>query len=327
MQIQTTRAQAQPGAARVPTHGSERQHSNGLRKRLRDNRMFYLCIAPFFILFALFGAIPIAASFYLGFTRWDGLSQPIFVGFSNYLHLFQDPDFLKIMGNTFYIWLGSTILTMGLAFTLAFLINHYVLKGRSILQVIFLFPLLIAPSLTAIIVSALFSTNAGLLNAVISALIGHKFAYDWFASGAWLKPVLILIIVWRWTGWHLTLFISGLQSISNEIYEAARVDGATGSSIFRHITLPLMIPVILVSVVSATIGGIQLFDEPYVLTTTTGTGNIGGTSQLGMTLGLYQYQTAFQQFNFGLASAISYVIFILIIVFTIIQFRVLRNRN
>jgi ABC-type sugar transport system permease subunit len=112
-----------------------------------------------------------------------------------------------------------------------------------------------------------------------------------------------------------------LQSISSEIYEAARVDGASGRAIFGRITLPLMVPVILVSVVSATIGGIQLFDEPYVLT-----GGTGGTAQLGTTLGLYQYQTAFQQFHFGLASAVSYVIFVLIIIFTVIQFRLLRSR-
>ncbi|MBO0782984.1 MAG: sugar ABC transporter permease [Ktedonobacteraceae bacterium] len=318
MQIQAKQAEKMQVVPMLP----QTRRSSGIRKRLRDNGMFYLCVAPFFILFLLFGAIPIIASFYLGFTNWDGLSQPVFVGLSNYLHLFQDPDFLKIIGNTFYIWIGSTLLTLGIAFILAFLVNHYVLRGRSFFQIVFLFPLLVAPSLTAIVVNVLFSTNAGLLNSLIGLLIGHKFEYDWFASGTWLKPMLIFIIAWRWTGWHMILFLSGLQSISVEIYEAARVDGATGGAIFRRIILPLMVPVILVSVVSATIGGLQLFDEPYVLT-----GGTGGTAQLGTTLGLYQYQAAFQQFHFGLASAVSYVIFILIIIFTVIQFRLLRNRT
>jgi ABC-type sugar transport system permease subunit len=320
------RTQTRPAAAVIESVPLARNGgppgSRSLLRRMRDNRMFYLSVAPFFILFALFGAIPIIASFYLGFTRWDGLSQPIFVGLSNYTHLFQDPDFLKIIYNTFYIWIGSTVLTLGLAFALAFLVNHYVLWGSRFFRVVFLFPLLVAPSLTAIIVSVLFSTNAGLINTLISALIGHKFEYDWFASGAWLKPMIVLMIVWRWTGWHFILFISGLQSISSEVYEAARVDGASGRAIFRSITLPLMIPVVLVSVVTATIGGIQVFDEAYVITNGT-----GGTEQLGTTLGLYQYQAAFQNFNFGLASAVSYVIFILIIIFTIVQFRLLRNRT
>jgi ABC-type sugar transport system permease subunit len=320
MQIETTQATQ---AAQIPSPAHSRaRRGSGLRRRFRDNRIFYLCVAPFFILFALFGAIPIVASFYFGFTRWDGLSQPIFVGLSNYTHLFADPDFLKIIYNTFYIWIGSTVITLGLAFILAFLVNHYVLWGSRIFRVVFLFPLLIAPSLTAIIVSVLFSTDAGLINTLVSAVTGHRFEYDWFASGFWLKPMIVLMIVWRWTGWHFILFISGLQSIQADLYEAARVDGARGRDIFLKVTLPLMIPVLLVSVVSATIGGMQVFDEAYVIT-----GGTGGTDQMGTTLGLYQYQQAFQNFNFGLASAVSYVIFILIIIFTVLQFRLLRKRT
>lgn len=293
---------------------------NTLIKRMADNWMFYVCIAPFFILFAIFGAYPIGASLYYSFTRWDGLSEPIFVGFANYQNLFRDPTFLKTLTNTIYVWLGSTIVTLVIAFLLAFLVNYYILRFRTFFRIVFLLPLLIAPALTAIIVSVLFSSNSGIVNAVLSVFAGQRVNFDWFAGGEWLKPLIILMIAWRWTGWHFILFLAGLQSISGEIYEAARVDGASGRHILRHITLPLMVPVLLVSVVTATIGGLQVFDEPYVLTNGT-----GGTLQSGTTLGLYQYQTAFQEFNFGLASAVSYFIFLLVVVFSIINFRLLRR--
>ncbi len=311
---------------RVPSLPMKRREAlrsrNTLLKRMADNWMFYVCIAPFFILFAIFVAYPILASLYYSFTRWDGLSEPIFIGLANYQNLFRDPGFLKILTNTLYVWLGSTVLTLTLAFVLAFLVNHYIRRLNILFRVVFLFPLLISPALTAIIISALFSTNAGLVNTLLSLFAGHKVTYDWFASGEWLKPLIIVMIAWRWTGWHFILFLAGLQSIPTEIYEAARVDGATGPRIFRLITLPLMVPVLLVSVVTATIGGLQVFDEPYVLTRGT-----GGTLQLGTTLGLYQYQTAFQEFNFGLASAVSYVIFILVLVFSILNFRLMRRES
>lgn len=291
-----------------------------LRKRMRDNWIFYVFIAPFYILFVIFGAYPLLASLYYSLTRWDGLSQPVFVGIANFVNLFRDPTFLKVITNTLIVWIGSTIATLAVAFILAYLVNYYVSRLNTVFRVVFLFPLLVAPALTAIIVNVLFSTNAGLINTLLSFVAGHKVEYNWFATGIWLKPLIILMVAWRWTGWHFTLFLAGLQSIPFEIYEAARVDGATGRHILRSITFPLMLPVILVSTVTATIGGLQLFDEAYVLT-----GGTGGTLQQGTTLGLFQYQTAFQDFNFGLASAVAWVIFALVVIFAILNFRIVRS--
>jgi ABC-type sugar transport system permease subunit len=132
-------------------------------------------------------------------------------------------------------------------------------------------------------------------------------------------------VVWRWTGWHFTLLLAGLQSIPFEIYEAARVDGAKGRHFLFRITFPLMLPIVLVSTVTATIGGLQIFDEPYVLTNGS-PGGLGGTLQMGSTLGLYQYQTAFQDFNFGLASAVSWIIFALVVLFALANFRLVRSK-
>jgi ABC-type sugar transport system permease subunit len=293
-----------------------------LLRRMRENKSFYVSVSPFFLLFAAFGAFPILAAFYLGFTRWDGLTAPEFVGFENYVRIFRDPLFPKVLYNTVYVWLGSTVITLGLAFVLAYLINEYVLVGQTALRMVFLVPLLVAPAVAAIVMSVLFSTNAGLVNAAWSFLADRRVTFDWFASPYWIKPMVVLMIVWRYTGFHLIIFLAGLQSIPRELYDAARVDGAKGTQVFFRITVPLMIPIIFFSAISATVGGFQLFDEPYVLT-----GGTGGTEQSGQVLGTYLYQTAFQEFRFGLASALSWVMFGLIAVFALINARLLRRRT
>jgi ABC-type sugar transport system permease subunit len=304
----------------------ESTQKSELRKRLRDHWAFYFYIAPFYVLFLVFSAYPLLASLYYSFTNWDGLSQPVFIGIANYVNLFRDPTFSRVITNTLIVWLGSTIATLSVAFVLAFLVNYYVsARLRTILRVVFLFPLLVAPALTAIVVHVLFSTNAGLVNTLLSIFVGHQVQYDWLATGFWLKPLIILMVVWRWTGWHFTLLLAGLQSIPFEIYEAARVDGAKGRHFLFRITFPLMLPIVLVSTVTATIGGLQIFDEPYVLTSGS-PGGLGGTLQMGSTLGLYQYQTAFQDFNFGLASAVSWIIFALVVLFALANFRLVRSK-
>jgi ABC-type sugar transport system permease subunit len=296
--------------------------ARALLLRLRGNWMFYLSVLPFFVLFAVFGALPIGYAFYAGFTRWDGITEPQWIGLRNYTQLLDDPIFRTALVNTLYVWIGSTVLTVGLAFVLAFLVNEYVFVGRGFFRIVFLFPLLVAPAVTAIIVGVLFSSSSGIVNAVWGLFAGHKVTYDWLDSTRWIKPIIILMIAWRWTGWHFIIFLSGLQTISRDLYDAARIDGANGLQVFRTITLPLMIPVLLFSVISATVGGLQVFDEPYVLTN-----GSGGTLNSGTTLGMYVYQTAFQEFQFGRASAISYVVFAMIAVFSLINVRILRRRT
>ncbi|WP_163536308.1 sugar ABC transporter permease [Gracilibacillus sp. YIM 98692] len=295
---------------------------NSLLKRMKKNKMFYISIAPFLILFLMFSAFPIIASFFLGFTKWNGVGMPEFVGVNNYIKLFKDPVFIKSIYNTVHIWFFSTIFTMGLAFVLAYMVNHYVHRAKGFFRVVFLFPLLVAPALTAIMISVVFSTNSGLVNAVISLFIEGTFNYDWIRSQFWIKPLIVLIIMWRWTGYHFILYIAGLQTIPTELYDAAKIDGANGLQIIKNVTLPLMVPIILVSAITATVGGIQIFDEPYVLTQGT-----GGVNNSAVSMGMYLYQTAFQYFQFGLAAAQSYVLFAIILVVTLINAKVLRRRT
>lgn len=283
------------------------------RRAAADQRTLLATLAPYFLLFLIFGLLPILYSLYLGFHRWDGLSPIRNVGLQNYARVWSDPSFVKALSNTLIIWLGSTLITVCLAFLLAFLINEYIVVGRTYFRMVFLLPLLVAPAVTAIIMRVIFSSDAGLINTVWGSLVGRPVYFDWFSSTVWIKPMIILMIVWRWTGWHLVIFLAGLQSVPADLYEVARVDGAKGRQILTHITIPLMIPTIAFSVITATIGGIQVFDEPFVLTN-----GQGGTDNAGLTLGMYLYDAAFKNFQFGLGSAVSYYVFILVAGFTLI---------
>lgn len=288
---------------------------------LRENKNFYWMVSPFFILFAIFGIIPIGAALYLGFTDWDGLSSPNWVGLENYRDIITDDIFGEVVYNTVYIWIGSTLLTCGMAFVLAYLINEYVMGSRGFLRMVFLLPLLTAPAVIAIIMSVLFSTNAGLANAFLSWFKPGQVTFDWLASTGWIKPIVILMIAWRFLGFHMLLFIAGLQSIPRELYDAAKVDGAGGFRIFARVTVPLMLPIIFFSATSSTVGAFQLFDEPWVLTNGT-----GGTDQSTEVMGTMLYRTAFNEFNFGTASALSWIMFAFIALFTVINSRLLKVR-
>lgn len=280
--------------------------------RIRRDSAFYLAIAPFAAIFVVFSIFPVLFSFYLGFNRWDGFGDPEFVGMDNYVRALRDPVFQKAIGNTLYVWLWSTAVTVSLALGLAVLINEHAVFGKTYFRMVFLLPLLVAPAIAAIILRVFFTSNGGLVNLLSGAVTGTPSYFDWLGSEAWIKPLVVLLVVWRWTGWHMIIFMAGLQAIPRDIYEAARMDGVGRWAIFSRITIPLLLPSLAFSIITATLGGLQMFDEPYVLTQ-----GLGGTNNSATTLGMYLYSTAFTQFNFGLGSAVSWYIFAAVVLFTL----------
>ena len=287
---------------------------------MRKNGAFYASISPFFVVFLVFSIFPVAFSFYLGMSRWDGFSDPQFVGVENYVRALGDPVFQKAIWNTIYLWFWSTLLTVGLALVLAVLVNDYVIGGKTYFRLVFLLPLLVAPAIAAIILRVLFTSNGGVVNMLVGAAQGEPSYFNWLASEFWIKPLVILLVIWRWTGWHMVIFLAGLQSIPRDIYEAARMEGVSRWAIFSRITLPLLMPSIAFTIVMATLGGLQMFDEPFVLTQ-----GQGGTNDSTTTLGMYLYATAFQQFDFGLGAAVSWYIFAAVVGFTMLS-RVINRR-
>jgi cellobiose transport system permease protein len=291
-----------------------------LHTSFRANRAFYLAFAPFLLIFLAFSAFPMVFSFYLGFNKWDGFGSPELVGLKNYTRVLGDPVFQKAIWNTAYIWFWSTALTVGLALALAVMVNEYVTAGRSYFRMVFLVPLLVAPAVSAIILRVFFSANNGLVNLAYGAATGEPSFFDWLNDTSWIKPLVVVLIIWRWTGWHMIIFLAALQAIPRDIYEAARMEGVSRFAIFSRITLPLLIPALGFSLMTATLGGLQIFDEPYVLTLGT-----GGTDNSATTIAMYLYATAFTQLNFGLASAVSWYLFAAIVAMTLL-FRTLQKR-
>ena len=172
----------------------------------------------------------------------------------------------------------------------------------------------------AIVFGSVFSDSFGLVNSALTTLGLENI--KWLSTDAGIKITLSVMVIWRWTGYNAIIYLAGLQSIPTELYDAAKVDGASTWRIFSSITVPLLRPVILFTVIVSTIGGLGLFTEPQVLL-----GNSGGTDEAGMTIVLYQYNQAFTQFDFGYASAIAWALFIIAAVFAVINWRLVRERE
>ena len=279
----------------------------------------YLSIAPFYILFLIFGLFPIAFAAYLAFQNWDGISPMEYVGLGQFRYLVTDSLFYKSVFNTLIIWIISTIPMLALALGLAFLLNQS-LRGRMVYRIAFFIPNVTSIVAIAIIFTSIFGNQFGLINAFLKAIGASDVA--WLTNAWGIKVAIAVMVVWRWTGYNALIYLAGLQAIPDDLYDAAKVDGATGWNLFRDITVPLLRPVILFTAITSTIGGLQIFTEPQVLF---GAGQTGGPNNAGMTMVLYLYQQAFQQNQFGYGAAIGWGIFVIVIVFSLINWRILNR--
>lgn len=304
----------------VPTTGRAAPGEPGATRRSwLQSWPQYVAIAPFYILFLIFGLFPILFSIYLSFTDWDGMGDINFVGLAQYQYLLSDPRFWNAVGNTFIIWFLSTIPMLTLALVLAFLL-HQKIRFKGIYRVAYFLPNVTSMVAMAVVFGSVFSDSFGLVNSALTSLGAEQ--VGWLSTDFGIKVTLSVIVIWRWTGYNAIIYLAGLQAIPTELYEAARVDGASSWSIFSKITVPLMRPIILFTVITSTVGGLSLFTEPQVLF-----GNEGGTDEAGMTIVLYQYNQAFTQFDFGYGSAIAWALFIIASIFAIINWRLVGERE
>lgn len=295
-------------------------HRSGrAKRRLRDYWPQYVAVAPFYILFLVFGLFPIVFSIVLSFTDWDGMGPIQFVGLAQYQYLLTDPRFWNAVGNTLIIWVISTVPMLFLALVIAFLL-HSNIRFKGAYRVAYFIPNVTSMVAMAIVFGSVFADSFGLINSALTALGAD--AVPWLSSAWGIKITIAVMVIWRWTGYNAIIYLAGLQSISTELYEAARVDGASTWRIFISITVPMLRPVILSTVITSTIGGLSLFTEPQVLL-----GNSGGTDEAGMTIVLYQYNQAFTQFDFGYGSAIAWALFILAVLFAAINWRLLQEKD
>ncbi|MGW6395101.1 carbohydrate ABC transporter permease [Streptomyces sp. NPDC055103] len=277
----------------------------------------YAFVLPALLLFAAFKIYPIGQSFVLSLYKTVG-GADTFVGADNYARLLDDPLFWTALRNTGVILAVQVPVMLVLATGLAVAFDSALLRGRSVFRLGFFLPMITGLVAYGLIFSVLLNEKYGLVNWLLGlAEIGEV---PWLVDPLWAKVSLGLALTWHYTGYNAVILLARLQSIPTELYDAASVDGAGAWKSFLHVTLPGLRPAILLTTVLSTIGTLQIFDEPYILTR-------GGPDNATLTIGVYLYQNAFVYFDFGYASAIAYALAVLIGILGLIQFRVLGDRK
>jgi len=304
---------APPRSGRRPTTRS--------KSRSRQTRAAWLLTLPFVVLFTIFTAWPVLHSVYMSFTdstRAD-LRNPFavnFIGLDNFVKAFNDPVFLQSAFNTAYFVLVGVPLTMAMALAAALALDKGITRLRGMFRLGFYTPVITSIVAVAVVWRFLLAPE-GLVNTALG-WVGVD-GPNWLGSTTWAMPSLIALAVWRNFGTAMIIFLAGLQSVPAMLHEAAAIDGAGAWQRFRHITLPMLRPTILFVSVTTSIGYLQFFEEPFVMTD-------GGPLNSTLSVAMFTYRQ-FSFGNYGYAAAISYLIFIVIAVVTAVQFRLLRERG
>ncbi|MFI9330138.1 carbohydrate ABC transporter permease [Kitasatospora sp. NPDC052868] len=281
----------------------------GARPRRSGRLAPYGFVAPFFVLFAAFGLLPLLYTAHVSLHRVElqTSDRMDWLGLQNYTRLLDDPFFWNALRNTFTIGVLSTVPQLLIALGLAHLLN-YRLRGRTFFRVAMLMPYATSVAAATLVFAQLFGRDYGLINWLLGS-VGLS-PVDWQAD-TWASQFGVsAIVTWRWTGYNALIYLAGMQSIPGELYEQAAVDGASRLQQFRHVTVPGLRPTIVFTVVVSTIGATQLFGEPLLYE-----GNAaGGISHQYQTLGLYLYEQGWSFFHLGRAAAVAWVMFLLIVV-------------
>ncbi|MFC4321269.1 carbohydrate ABC transporter permease [Litchfieldia salsa] len=279
----------------------------------KDMISAYLYIAPFFIIFAVIGLYPALFSTFLAFQKWNGLAPMEFVGLNNFRVVLMDPLFWKSLYNTIIIGLMGTAPQLIIGIILAFLLNLSFLRFKNFFRVTIFMPYITSMVAVALIFSVLFSNHESSLANYTLGLLGFD-PVNWGASEWGTKIAISIMVFWRWVGYNTIIYLAGIQSISNDLYEAATIDGANKFQQLIHITMPLLKPFIILTVFFSTVGSLQLFAEPTVFL-----GASAFTRDEAMTVVMYLYRDAFKLQSFGTASATAIILLVIIIIFSAIN--------
>jgi multiple sugar transport system permease protein len=298
--------------------------SRAERKGLRTGLLF---ISPWLVGFFAFTLYPALASLYYSFTNFKILQTPRWVGLDNYNALLKDPLFWKSLGNTLYLTLIGVPLAVLVALGIALLLNNKRVRGLGAFRTIFYLPVVIPAVAGALLFTFLLNPSTGLVDQLLGfvGIDGPR----WFFDPGWAKNGLILLLIWA-AGDVVIIYLSALQGVSRQLYEAAEVDGAGAWTKLRHVTIPMISPAILFNLIVGAIAAFQLFTQAFVI----GNGvqraandpSIGGVQNSLLLYGLHLYNTAFRYFQMGYASALAWVLLVAILLATLLMLRVSRNR-
>lgn len=280
-------------------------------KMLRNPFTIAFFVAPAFVLFLLIIPLPIVQTFFYSFTQWNVISDPQYVGLSNYLRLFQrDPNFIKALTNTLVFAFGSFLLQIPFAFILANILIG-ITRYAKIFRNVFFFPCLLSATAVSLLWRFIYHPNIGLINSALRFLSLDNLAISWLSNSSTALYAVMISVAWQWFGYHMVISMTGASSIPLELFESANMEGASWMQTIRYITFPLIKPFIKISTILITASSIKAFDAIYVLTG-------GGPNNSSTVLALQMYNRAFKQMMYGYGSAISVLLMIATIVIVLI---------
>lgn len=275
---------------------------------------------PAIIIFGVFFAVPVLAGFVLSFTDWNinRIFEPDFNGLKNFMYLFQDQYFKLALGNTFRFAMITTVAIVAVGLVLALILNSAV-SGRSFFRTLFYMSAVLSLIVVGIIFTSVFKMDQGVLNQILRVIGLEGLKMDWLGNPKTALNSVIFVQIWKWSGFAMAIFLAGLQGISKDYYEAARIDGASALQQFRNITFPLLAPAFTIVVTMNTIGGFKVFEQVYVMTG-------GGPGNATQVLGTYIYRE-FSKGTLGRSTAMGLILFVLIAIISVILNKCLRSRE
>lgn len=286
--------------------------------RFQQKMAPYLFVAPYLLLFLIFGAYPLIKSITLSFYATNGPKDFIPVGLSNYAFLLGDPDFHTAVWNTVVYAFFSVFLQLPVALGLAILLSQPWVKGREFWRLTFFSPNLLGQVFVGVLFGVLYQPQFGLVNKGLNAVSSGKIPLDtkWLNDPNLVMPALVLTSIWMYAGFNMIYFLAALQAVDKDLYEAAQVDGANPVQQFQHVTLPGIKPVMTFVLVTATLGSFQLFELPYILL-----GNGPGPNKAGLTIVMYLYDRGFVTGDLGYASAVGWTLALFMLIISLVQVR------
>ncbi|MDE6389469.1 MAG: sugar ABC transporter permease [Lachnospiraceae bacterium] len=293
-------------------------------KKRNINRIAYLFVLPFVVVFLVFSVYPVLRTLYLSFTNYKGFGDATWTGLDNYKRVITDKFFWRDLGNTIKIWGVNIVLQLGLAFLLTVIFSDikYKIRGLAVFRAVYYLPNLIAATSVAFLFKTLLDWKYGSFNQILMTLgITHE-QVNWLGSTTTAPYVVSVLGAWMWFGNSFIMLMAGVQGIPKDYFEAAAIDGAGRWKVFGKITLPLLRPIMLYVFVTSLIGGLQLFDLPFLMNGAA-PGTAGEPSGKLQTVVMYLYKFGFETHQVGYASAIAYTLFFIILIVSIIQFKTL----
>lgn len=290
--------------------------AKGLARRI-SKLAPYLWVLPALTVYGIFKLYPLVSGLQMSLLRWDGIEEPRYIGLRNFEKILSDPMTGTVLMNNVHYAVGTVVGKIVLSLLLAILL-HQALKGRTFYRTSLFMPVVMSFVVVGVLWSWLFNPQFGLINSFLRGLGLEFLVQDWLGDAAVALNSLILVDIWKWYGFHMVIFLAGLQSIPDELYEAARIDGASVWQQFRHVTLPMLQPVMIVNVTISVMGAFNVFDIPFIMTA-------GGPANATNVMALHIYIRGFKFYRFGFSAALSYVLLVIVTLVAAIQLKLMTS--